>query len=1096
MKIRFLGTLLIFILLALPLTAAPPAGKENAAWMRAMKSTRIDNESYIDANLIFMFVTNHGNFGRDLAGVFGNDYGTYYPYTNIASIENGSNISSPLYASGLWIGGVDSASGEVRVIIAEYSDEYVPGPMQGGTFIPDRPEFRAYKLYAESLASNPNQDYLEYLQYAVAQGAPIETTITGDTIPKMIGDQMLWAVYNDADPGQHTNNSGETNPLGIEVKQTTFAFTREDALGSIVFIKLQVFNRGSNVLKDVYMSLWADPDLGGAGDDFVGCDTTLSLGFCYNADNDDQYYQATPPCLGYDFFQGPLIYTGDMADTAKMWDTLWPGYTNMGMVSFNKYINGTDPDNFQETYNYMRGLNRDGSPYVDPTTGLVTKYFLSGDPIAGTGDLDVAPADRRFMQSTGPIEFRPGDSTEILAAIVIGRGGDAKSSIAVMKYFDRFAQTAYDIDFDLPKPPAPPVVTTARLSGNIVLSWTDTSEVDPGDYPFEGYTIYQGESPSGPWKRIANFDVNNGVAQILDEVLDPITGVLETRGVKFGSDNGISRYMRIEEDFILGGDLKDANAYYYRVEAYGYDGAATPKTITSANRVPIIVEPQAPPAGIYPQAELEDVIDVQHTAGVSQGIVTPIVLDPLALTGDTYRVVFVDSMVDTTADPDTVIYFDELRWHLENVTKGTRPLAFQSNLSGDNAYLAVDGFYVKVQGPPVDFLSFDVVANANGAIDPPEGGAFDFGNFPSNRPTAAQQVTDTLYGEARWGIHTADVGGGTCNGSAYWDYEHFLSRTTRDGSNFSRIGSYDYEIRFTGSYDNPGVGGSYAIEYFNNDDNVFWVPFEVWRTGIATPNDPSDDVRMSLEIIDDGDDNTFNLESWGCPNDPLRSGGDGEHAVSGLDNDPFTDWIYFRLPSDMTPGEAGYLANEAAMLGGTYDRTLTTGEVLARVVLVNWNGHTADGDTLTNPPVFTLDYPELGTIFRLTTTKPLAVTDTFTFTTTAPVLVQAENELDKITAVPNPFYLYSKYDPSPGFNTLKFHHLPRKCDISIYNIAGDKVRTIKKDDPSAITSWDLLTERGLPVASGIYIYVVDAPGFGQKIGKVAVFTEAEVLKIY
>jgi hypothetical protein len=58
------------------------------------------------------------------------------------------------------------------------------------------------------------------------------------------------------------------------------------------------------------------------------------------------------------------------------------------------------------------------------------------------------------------------------------------------------------------------------------------------------------------------------------------------------------------------------------------------------------------------------------------------------------------------------------------------------------------------------------------------------------------------------------------------------------------------------------------------------------------------------------------------------------------------------------------------------------------------------------------------------------------------------------------------------------------------------VRTIKKDDPSAITSWDLLTEKGLPVASGIYIYVVDAPGFGQKIGKIAVFTEAEVLKIY
>jgi len=29
------------------------------------------------------------------------------------------------------------------------------------------------------------------------------------------------------------------------------------------------------------------PDLGFADDDYIGCDTTISLGFCYNADNID-----------------------------------------------------------------------------------------------------------------------------------------------------------------------------------------------------------------------------------------------------------------------------------------------------------------------------------------------------------------------------------------------------------------------------------------------------------------------------------------------------------------------------------------------------------------------------------------------------------------------------------------------------------------------------------------------------------------------------------------------------------------------------------------------------------------------------------------
>ena len=54
------------------------------------------------------------------------------------------------------------------------------------------------------------------------------------------------------------------------------------------------------------LAQWSDPDLGNANDDYVGCDTTLSLGFVYNGDNNDESgYGAAPPAMGYDFFQGP-----------------------------------------------------------------------------------------------------------------------------------------------------------------------------------------------------------------------------------------------------------------------------------------------------------------------------------------------------------------------------------------------------------------------------------------------------------------------------------------------------------------------------------------------------------------------------------------------------------------------------------------------------------------------------------------------------------------------------------------------------------------------------------------------------------------------
>ena len=37
-------------------------------------------------------------------------------------------------------------------------------------------------------------------------------------------------------------------------------------------------------------------------------------------------------------------------------------FTTLGLASFNKYPNGGGPQDSTETYNYMKGLNGDGSP--------------------------------------------------------------------------------------------------------------------------------------------------------------------------------------------------------------------------------------------------------------------------------------------------------------------------------------------------------------------------------------------------------------------------------------------------------------------------------------------------------------------------------------------------------------------------------------------------------------------------------------------------------------------------------------------------------------------------------------------------------------
>jgi len=271
--------------------------------------------------------------------------------------------------------------------------------------------------------------------------------------------------------------------------------------------------------------------------------------------------------------------------------------------------------------------------------------------------------------------------------------------------------------------------------------------------------------------------------------------------------------------------------------------------------------------------------------------------------------------------------------------------------------------FPKVPYAAADYIaSFQVVANAAGPLDPPEQGAFAFedNGFPlldgADRPTSRQQVGDGV-----WGMHTGEGNGPT--------FDDFGRRSLRNGSR--DVVPWDWEIRFTercraaweadqvNPYGAFPADACYAYDRFavttDAGDSPMIVPFEVWNTGIGTPDDPSDDFRMVLVGIDwDGDG--WNLQCY-------------DHEVSGGDNDPVTDWIYTYLPADndMSPGEAGYEAWKADLLVGTADHHGS--EVMARLVFVNWNG--GDVSTCDPRPTFTSEMPEAGTVFRIETAKPI-----------------------------------------------------------------------------------------------------------------------------
>lgn len=100
----------------------------------------------------------------------------------------------------------------------------------------------------------------------------------------------------------------------------------------------------------------------------------------------------------------------------------------------------------------------------------------------------------------------------------------------------------------------------------------------------------------------------------------------------------------------------------------------------------------------------------------------------------------------------------------------------------------------------------------------------------------------------------------------------------------------------------------------------------------------------------------------------------------------------------------------------------------------------------------------------------------------------AKNALDLIRIVPNPFYGRSgvgrgRYEISQVDSRAKITNLPQRCTIRIFTLNGVLVRTFRKDSEEPDIEWDLKNEYGVPIASGVYIIHIEAPGLGEKVIK-------------
>ena len=606
-------------------------------------------------------------------------FGSGSSYYVVPKIEQKSKWVCSNFSGNVWFGGLD-LGGQLKVAAQTYRQDGIDfwtGPLStvDATITQDvcskydkifkitRNEVDAFALGGGPLTSNiknwpgdgdlsANQDPIlapyidvdgnnmynpeagDYPSYDIYNTAAKDNL--GVCKARVFGDETLWWVYND-NGDKHGATGG--NAIGLEVRAQAFAFKTTDDINNMTFYSYQIINRSSFQLTQTYMTVWTDADLGYYADDYIGCDVKRGLGYIYNADNFDETaagtngYGASIPSLGCDFFQGP-INTTDGIDNNDNGVIDEPG-EQMGMTKFLYFNNSlagvplqtTDPQNASQTYQYMTGFWKDGTPFTcggNAYGGAIPTSYVYPDDTYKNGPCGATPwsehsagntpSDRRFMQSSGPFNLAPGAVNFVTVGLPWARTSttDQLASIALLKTADDKAQALFDNCFAVLSGPEAPDMTVQELDNELILYFSNkpssnnylnnykeldvaiivdtvstfpiTSTVSPTPitwfknidryYHFEGYKVYQllneeitQEQLTDPSKAKLAFscDLNNGIKKLVNYEYDDASGGDVAKVKVVGIDNGIKSTFHFTQDLFSSESSKKVvnNKTYY-----------------------------------------------------------------------------------------------------------------------------------------------------------------------------------------------------------------------------------------------------------------------------------------------------------------------------------------------------------------------------------------------------------------------------------------------------------------------------------------------------------------------------------------------------
>ena len=105
-----------------------------------------------------------------------------------------------------------------------------------------------------------------------------------------------------------------------------------------------------------------------------------------------------------------------------------------------------------QLYKNFLGLDGDGEELVDPSSGQVTTFMNSGDPITNTGWLGFyqgPPRDVYFMQGSGKFDLAPLDTQRVVYAIIVGHANSRLNSVVDLKRNVNFIRDTFLSEFKI-----------------------------------------------------------------------------------------------------------------------------------------------------------------------------------------------------------------------------------------------------------------------------------------------------------------------------------------------------------------------------------------------------------------------------------------------------------------------------------------------------------------------------------------------------------------------------------------------------------------------------------------------------------------------